>query len=163
MTNLETLLNTMRRETCLFNELSDVQKELENAIHAKNWLELELSAKKLDVLGQEIDAVEALRFSSYKAACADHCTQVETSFYRFAIMLDEPFRSELTEQYRTFKFAAMKAKSFGDIFGSYLERKQSNVKEVMQELFPDSGTAAYTKKGRKSAPELKSLVINASM
>ena len=99
----------------------------------------------------------AFEFLKKSLGCEDE------GLYRVALLVPEPERTELTEQFRRLKLCAMRAKFEGAAAGEHAAGHRNFLRGVLEELFPEKKARIYGRSGFAVQPGMNALVLDTAL
>jgi hypothetical protein len=157
-----TLAAAMGAEIACFEAYVAAQRSFAGAMRSRDWPALESAMGLLDELAAALADRESVRAECYERLRAELGCEVG-GFYRLALLVPEPRRTDLTDLYRRLKIAAMRAKFENASAGDYAAGNRDLLRAVLEELFPEKKGRIYGRSGRALQPGLDSLLLNTAL
>lgn len=156
------LASAMKSEAAVFEAYVEGQKRFADALHTRDWRELQESISLLEGISQRLSDTEQKR-SALETAVRAETGCMDSSFYHLALAAPEPQRSELADLYRKLKISAMHARFETEAAGQYAEENKSLLSGVLDALFPEKKGNIYSRSGKTVQAERDALVLNTAL
>ncbi|MDR0497099.1 MAG: hypothetical protein LBH42_05750 [Treponema sp.] len=147
-------VSVLKAEIALLKIISGAQDKVRHAVMNREWSDFEESNQEVDRLGLEFASLEderALLFSALNG---------ERPFYASIMLLPLEERRELSFLYRELKMETLKMRAVNETFLAYLNEAKTLAAAYIEAVCPARGGKLYTRKGRKTSQDLKSIVFN---
>jgi len=159
---VETLAAAMRAEITCFEAYVAAERSFAGALRDRDWIALQTAMDLIDEIMRAVAAREGVRAEAFellrsRLGCEDE------SFYRVALRVEEPARSELTDLYRRLKLAAMRARFETAAANDYATSNRELLRAVLDELFPEKRGRIYGRTGQPVQPGLDALLLNTAL
>jgi hypothetical protein len=156
------------RECELVQKAASIQKEIEEAVTKREWIDFENHFEAMNAMGSGFVALEKEReglFAEFEAAAgreenAPHLDDDKGRFYALAAGLPAQQRDELTALYRSLKLEALRLRMAGESLLAYLASAKATLEGFIELAFPDRGGRMYSHRGIKVTHDMRSMVLN---
>jgi hypothetical protein len=162
METVSALSRAMSAEIACFEAYIAAQRSFSSAVTARDWTALQTAIGVQEKIAQAVGEQEAARAEAFELLRAQTGCDVG-GFYRLALLVPEPDRTELTDLYRRLKLSAMRAKFENASAGDYAAGNRDLLHAVLEELFPEKKHRMYGKSGRTVQPDLDALLLNTAL
>lgn len=156
------LAAAMENEVAVFDAYVAGQKRFATALRDRDWRALQESMSLLESISLRLSEIEERRAAA-EAALREATGCAEEGFYRLALLVPEPDRTNLTDLYRRLKIGAMRARFENETAGEYAEGSKQLLGSVLDELFPDKKGKIYGRSGRTIQAGRDALVLNTAL
>ena len=144
-----------------------IQKNIQDAVTAREWTDFEGHFKALEALESEFNALEAEReklFVEFEASNGRNVSpehiDAKSRFYAMAAQLPALERNDLTEIYRNLKLEVIKMRMANEALKGYLNGVRTSLQEFFSNVFPERGGKMYTPQGTHFSHDMRSMVLN---
>lgn len=156
---VETLAGAMRTEIACFEAFVAAERSFAGALRDRDWIALQTAMDMIDDIMRAVAEREGVRAEAFELLRSQLGSEDE-SFYRVALRVPEPKRSELTDLFRQLKLAAMRARFETAAANDYATSNRELLRAVLEELFPEKRGRIYGRSGQPVQPGLDALLLN---
>jgi hypothetical protein len=156
---VQTLAGAMRAEIACFEAFVAAERSFAGALRDRDWIALQTAMEMIDDIMRAVAEREGVRAEAFELLRAQLGSEDE-SFYRVALRVPEPERSELTDLFRQLKLAAMRARFETAAANDYATSNRELLRAVLEELFPEKRGRIYGRSGQPVQPGLDALLLN---
>jgi hypothetical protein len=156
---IETLTAAMRAEIACFEAFVAAERSFAGALRDRDWIALQTAMGLIDDIMRAVAEREEVRSEAFELLRSRLGCEGE-SFYRVALRVPEPERSELTDLYRRLKIAAMRARFETAATSDYATSNRELLRAVLEELFPEKRGRIYGRTGQAVQPGLDAVLLN---
>lgn len=157
-----TLAAAMRAEIACFEAYVAAERSFAGALRDRDWIALQTAMDLIDEIMRALSSREEVRAEAFELLRAGLGCEDE-GFYRVALRVPEPDRSELTDLYRRLKLAAMRARFETAAARDYATGNRELLRAVLEELFPEKRGRIYGRTGQAVQPGLDALLLNTAL
>lgn len=157
----ERLTEIMTREISLFSLYKEEFCKLKRFIIDREWLPLQRSLEAIKNISAELEEADRVRDYIYRELLAEAGGDESESFYTLVSRIYGESSKALIDEYRMIRHEARTVKVLNEGFNRYLSNRRNLIKEIMEELIPESRGSIYNKRGIASQNgSSSSLVLN---
>jgi hypothetical protein len=162
MEGVRSLSKAMEAEIACFELYIASQRSFSAAVRDRDWGALQTATAMLEEISAGLGECERVRAAAFEflkksLGCEDE------GLYRVALLVSEPERTELTEQFRRLKLCAMRAKFEGVAAGEHAAGHRNFLRGVLEELFPEKKARIYGRSGLALQPGMNALVLDTAL
>ena len=161
--NYDDCVSVLNREIGLLKEISAAQDNVRQTVMRREWADFDEKTAKVNCLGEGFALLEEERaglFAALTGGASAAWDNEENPFYASIITLPVEERRELSRLYRELKMEALKMKALNETFLAYLNEAKNLAAAYLEAVCPARGGKMYTRKGRRAAQDLRSIVFN---
>ncbi|MCL2380884.1 MAG: hypothetical protein FWC64_04745 [Treponema sp.] len=160
--NFEKCAAVLAGEIELLRKISEAQGIVRQAVINKEWAEFDEKTAEVNRIGKEFALLEneRIRFFSALSDFSGRSGGGELSFYALITCLPEQENQELSRLYRELRVETIKIRALNESLLVYINEARNMATAYLEAVCPARGGKLYTRKGRRAAQDLKSMVVN---
>ena len=155
--NFERCAAVLSGEIGLLKRIYAAQEIVRQAVIKREWADFDEKTGEVNRLGAEFTLLEdeRVRLLTPDAPCGE-----EKPFYALIMELPLEQSRELSRLYRELKMETLKMRAMNEALLAYLNEAKTIASAYLEAICPARGGKLYTRKGRKVAQDLRSIVFN---
>jgi hypothetical protein len=147
-------------EIRILEAIEKAQETMKCAVTARKWVNFEMQAEELNLLGERFEALERERAKIFPA----HYRGAEApAIYTLIAGLPAERRSRFTECYRQIKMHLFRIKLANESLLAYIAEARSTVGDFLEAAFPDRKGRLYSRQGAHVHSDMRSMVLDRSL
>ena len=150
----------LAEESGLFLEFGQLERELQDAIIARDWAAMDAVVAGLDVIGRRIVTVEQRRSEVVAEVRRAAGLPADATFGELASRVPEQERAELGRLHRSLQISVLRVRSITGGIDSYVRSSLRSADTVLGEVFPDQKGTIYSRRGGASRPDRRAMVLD---
>jgi hypothetical protein len=139
--------NILETQTVLFQQLSEYQIQLQEAVFDKNYVDADRSISAMKRLSESIRNCEIQRQQAYADLLDQLGISHEFGLTMLFATLDNPQRETLARSFRDLKVAVLQVRTVNEGIMAYSGAQMETMESIIDELYPTRRDGTYTAAG----------------
>ncbi len=150
----------MRRQSEELERFATLQQEMQKAIVARDWDELDAIMNRQIACGSEIERIEDERVSQTRRLTASLGIPETSSVSELRNRLGRDLSRRLLQAQRSLEIALMKVRGITGGIDAYLTGAIRTNREVLDRVFPDQRGTMYSRRGQRAQADNRAIVVD---
>jgi hypothetical protein len=154
-------MEVLNRETEQVTRIAALQMLVRKAVRDRQWTDFESLMQDLGTIGAEFEILDRERLQVFSQFAGGIGRETDNrDFYALAAHFPETERRDLTEVYRRLKLETLRIRLENNSLLNYIRESQALASGFLNTVFPETKGKLYSRQGRATQPELRSMVLN---